>query len=132
MAQIVYDDSINGLTQPYVLVDNGQEIFRHATYSGCERFMSWHGYELSEEVEQPVKLPQVGESYFVGDFLLRCVVIGGEYAAVWDVNYNGFLLGEIRMNWSCFWIHTLSFTEFATPQEAVVGLYESAQELAAA
>ncbi len=51
IAQISYDDSINGLTQPYVVTANGQEIFRHATYAGCERFMQWHGYVLQDEQE---------------------------------------------------------------------------------
>ncbi|MDZ8069043.1 MAG: hypothetical protein RMY64_26095 [Nostoc sp. DedQUE08] len=44
IAQISYDDSINRLTQPYVVTSKGIEIFRHATYAGYERFISWRGY----------------------------------------------------------------------------------------
>ncbi|MHC5826245.1 MAG: hypothetical protein ACYT04_62905, partial [Nostoc sp.] len=78
---------------------------------------------------QPIALPEVGESYFVGDRLLRCIEIGNEYAAVWDVSDNGSVMGEISMDWDCFWTHNLSFATFATPQEAVVDLYESAAAL---
>ena len=53
IAKISYDDdSFNALTQPYVVTANGQEIFRHATYAGCERFMEWHGYELAQDEQE--------------------------------------------------------------------------------
>jgi len=49
IATISYDDSINGLTQPYIVTAGIDEVFRHATYAGCERFMQWHGYVLQDE-----------------------------------------------------------------------------------
>jgi hypothetical protein len=49
IASITYDDSITGLTQPYVVTSGKDEVFRHATYAGCERFIQWHGYVLQDE-----------------------------------------------------------------------------------
>jgi hypothetical protein len=84
--------------------------------------------EESQEM-QPVNLPRVGETHFIGDRLLRCIEIGGEYAAVWDVIKDGLKVGEICMDWMCFWHHTFSFELFATPQEAIASLCESVAEL---
>ncbi|MHC5897207.1 hypothetical protein [Nostoc sp.] len=53
IATISYDDdSCEGLTQPYAVTANGQEVFRHATYAGCERFMQWHGYILAQDEQE--------------------------------------------------------------------------------
>jgi hypothetical protein len=35
------------------------------------------------------------------------------------------LMGEIVMDWNCFWCHNMSFNTFATPQEAVIDLHQS-------
>ncbi|MHC5823388.1 MAG: hypothetical protein ACYT04_48030 [Nostoc sp.] len=51
IAAISYDDSINGLTQPYIVTSGIDEVFRLATYAGCERFIQWHGYVLQDEQE---------------------------------------------------------------------------------
>lgn len=77
--------------------------------------------------EQPIKLPTIGDTHFVGDFLLRCSQVAGEYAAVWEVFDGSVPMGEIKMNWQCFWVHTMSLEVFATPQEAVVDLHASLQ-----
>ncbi|MBD2488976.1 hypothetical protein [Aulosira sp. FACHB-615] len=81
-----------------------------------------------EEAQQPANLPAIGDVHFIDNFLLKCVKVGGEYAVVWDVCDGNNRLGEISMGWDCFWVHALSFTKFATPQEAVANLYESLQE----
>lgn len=78
--------------------------------------------------EQPNNLPKVGDSHFIGEFLLRCSqVYGDEYAAVWEVyDENNALMGEIRMDWTCYWTHTLSQAKkFCTPQQATVDLAET-------
>ncbi|MEH1828235.1 MAG: hypothetical protein V7L22_23360 [Nostoc sp.] len=80
---------------------------------------------LFHDEQQPTNLPKVGDTHFIGDFSLQCAAIGGDYATVWDVRKDGSLLGEIRMDWNCFWCHTMSFSTFATPQEAVIDLHES-------
>jgi hypothetical protein len=86
---------------------------------------------LFHDDPQPVNLPEVGDSHFIGDYLLRCIQVGGEYVTVWDVLLNASLsMGEIRMGWDCLWSHTLTLATFATPQEAVVDLHESALEFA--
>ncbi|MEH1902494.1 MAG: hypothetical protein V7L04_14015 [Nostoc sp.] len=74
-------------------------------------------------------LPQVNDTHLIGDFLLQCVSVGRDYVTVWDVSKDDSLLGEIRMGWDSFWTHTMSFGTFATPQEAVIDLYESLQAL---
>ena len=53
IAKISYDDSITGLTQPYVVTSGRDEVFRHATYAGCDRFIIWHGYVLQDEQAMP-------------------------------------------------------------------------------
>ncbi|MEH2138604.1 hypothetical protein [Nostoc sp.] len=79
--------------------------------------------------EQPANLPVIGNTHFIGSFLLRCAQIGGEYAVVWDVHdENNLMMGEIKMDWNCSWFHTMSLNTFATPQEAVVDLHQSLQE----
>ncbi|MEH1821502.1 MAG: hypothetical protein V7L31_20885 [Nostoc sp.] len=84
-------------------------------------------YLFHSDEEQPTNLPKVDDTtYFIGCFLLRCAQVGGDYAVVWDVHdENNTLMGEIRMGWDCFWSHPMSFDMFATPQEAVINLYES-------
>ena len=53
IAKISYEDeSFQGLTQPYAVISNGIEVFRHATYAGCERFIRWHGYELAQNEQE--------------------------------------------------------------------------------
>lgn len=85
------------------------------------------GNAAIEEDEQSVNLPKVGDSHFIGAYFLRCVSVGGEYAAVWDVSIDGAVMGEIRMDWRCFWSHTMSLSTFTTPQEAIADLYDCLQ-----
>lgn len=79
--------------------------------------------------DEPTNLPKVGDTHFVGSFLLRCSQVGGEYAALWEVFDENVPMGEIKMGWNCFWHHTMSVATFATPQEAVVDLHASLQQL---
>lgn len=79
-------------------------------------------------MEQPINLPNVGETYFAGDFVLRCSQVGGEYAATWEVKQDKQVLGDIRMGWDTFWTHAMSLNIFATPQEATIDLYDSLQK----
>lgn len=82
------------------------------------------------EDEQPIDLPQPGDTHFIGNFLLRCAAVdNGGYAVVWDVEEDDVLLGEIKMDWECLWYHPMALNAFATPQEAVADLYESLHEL---
>ncbi|RCJ20187.1 hypothetical protein A6S26_05545 [Nostoc sp. ATCC 43529] len=84
---------------------------------------------LFHDEQQPANLPQIGDTHFISDFLLRCAQVGGDYATVWDVYKDDSLLGEVRMGWDTFWSHTMTLGTFATPQEAVIDLYESLQAL---
>jgi hypothetical protein len=141
IATITSDDQ--SLTQPWAVKINNIEVHRADTWARCYDYVRSHfkyGTLPSPQPEivddylfhddpQPVKLPAVGESYFVGDRLLRCIEIGADYAATWDVIDDGVTVGEIRMDWQCFWHHTLNFELFATPQEAIVDLIKSASEL---
>ncbi|MBN3951904.1 MAG: hypothetical protein HWQ38_37760 [Nostoc sp. NMS7] len=126
------------LTQPWVVKIGGVEVHRRNTWALAYDYVRHHSKHHTLPIAaptypafepQPIALPKVGESHFVGDFLLRCIEVGGEYAAVWDVVDQGVPMGEISMNWDCFWTHNLSLGLFATPQEAVVDLCESAWAL---
>lgn len=86
-----------------------------------------------QPVEQPVDLPHIGDTYFIDNFLLRCVQLGGgEYATIWDVFDGNVQMGRVFMDWRCLWTHNMSLKTFATPQEATIDLYKSARELIAA
>jgi hypothetical protein len=146
VATITSDDD---LTQPWRVLINSIEVHRAATWARCYDYVRSHAKygtlpnpqpELVDDYlfhndPQPVKLPAVGDSHFIGDRLLRCIKINEDYAAVWDVISNAATVGEIKMDWQCNWHHTLSFELFATPQEAMpaavnyASLCESATEL---
>lgn len=137
IASIEQDDN---LTQPWVVQINGVEIFRADTWAKCFHYVCWHYKQGTLPIpsepaddylhhdDQPIKLPQVGESHFIGAYFLRCVAVSGEYAAVWDVSVDGAVMGEIRMGWNTLWTHTLSFEAFAIPQEAIADLHDSLQK----
>ncbi|MBH8566760.1 hypothetical protein I8748_32190 [Nostoc sp. CENA67] len=76
--------------------------------------------------EQPNNLPKVGDSYFIGEFLLRCSQVGGDdYAVIWDVYDENNAISQIRMDWTCYWTHPLSQAKFCTPQQATIDLAET-------
>ena len=52
VAVIDYDDSLDGLTQPYIIVVNGVLIHRTATYAQAERFCNFQGYQISDAQQQ--------------------------------------------------------------------------------
>lgn len=80
--------------------------------------------------EQPANLPQVNDTHLIGNFLLRCIEVGSvDYVTVWNVSTDGKIDGEIKMDWHCFWHNSTSLATFATPQEAVIDLYDSLQKL---
>lgn len=52
VAVIDYDDSLDGLTQPYIIVVNGVLIHRTASYAQAERFCQLQGYDISDAQQQ--------------------------------------------------------------------------------
>lgn len=138
VATITSDDD---LTQPWVVKINGVEIHRRGTWALAYDYVRTHakyGTLPSPQADEVVddylfhdepQLTSVGDSHFIGSNLLRCIEVRTEYVTVWDVIKDGVTVGEISMDWDCFWTHTLSFESFATPQEAVASLCESAAEL---
>ncbi|ACC81188.1 hypothetical protein [Nostoc punctiforme] len=128
------------LTQPWVVKIEGVEVHRNATWARCYDYVRWHYKQGTLPSPQPEQVddylfhedlpadnqPKVGDSHFIGNYLLRCIQVGGDYVAAWNVLDDGIPMGEIKMTWQCFWEHNQSFTTFATPQEAVADLHESA------
>lgn len=51
-AVIDYDDSIDGLTQPYTITVNGLFINRTGTYAQAERFCNLQGYKIADVQDQ--------------------------------------------------------------------------------
>lgn len=143
IASIVSDD--NG-TQPYAVWVGDVEIHRTNSWAKCFNYVCWHykngtlpqapaqdDYLFHDEQnKQPTGMPSVGDTHFIGLFLLRCVSVGNEFATVWDVFDGTRRLGKIKMDWNCVWHHTMTFTTFATAREAIVDLFDSLQELVAA
>ena len=52
VAIIDYDDSLDGLTQPYIIVVKGVLIHRTATYAQAERFCQFQGYNILDAQQQ--------------------------------------------------------------------------------
>jgi hypothetical protein len=52
VAIIDYDDSLDGLTEPYIIVVKGVLIHRTATYAQAERFCQFQGYQVSDVQQQ--------------------------------------------------------------------------------
>jgi hypothetical protein len=52
VAIIDYDDSLDGLTEPYIIVVKGVLIHRTATYAQAERFCQFQGYQVSNVQQQ--------------------------------------------------------------------------------
>ncbi|MFN6559985.1 MAG: hypothetical protein RMY28_009275 [Nostoc sp. ChiSLP01] len=137
IASITIDES--HLTQPWVVKIDGVEVHRNGTWAQCYNYVRWHhkngtlaapatdDYLFHEDIQPTIKLPKVGDTYSTSGFVLRCIQVAGDYATVWNVYSNG-LLGEIKMDYHCFWHHTLTFELFSTPQEAIADLYSSLQE----
>jgi hypothetical protein len=46
------DDSLDGLTEPYIIVVKGVLIHRTATYAQAERFCNFQGYQISDAQQQ--------------------------------------------------------------------------------
>ncbi|WP_414755601.1 hypothetical protein [Anabaena sp. CCY 9910] len=101
---------------------------QHATTQGCINSMEEVEQEQVDDYLFHDDPPKVGDTHLIGDFALVCKEVAGEYAAVWEVRQGKQVLGDIRMDWQCFWTHTMSLTTFSTPQEATVDLHESLQK----
>ena len=52
VAVIDFDDTIDGLTEPYIIVVKGVLIHRTATYAQAERFCQFQGYQVSDVQQQ--------------------------------------------------------------------------------
>jgi hypothetical protein len=52
VAVIDFDDSLDGLTEPYIIVVKGVLIHRTATYAQAERFCQFQGYQISDAQQQ--------------------------------------------------------------------------------
>ena len=52
VAVIDFDDSLDGLTQPYIIVVKGVLIHRTATYAQAERFCNFQGYDILDAQQQ--------------------------------------------------------------------------------
>ena len=52
VAIIDYDDSLDGLTEPYIIVVKGVLIHRTATYAQAERFCQFQGYDILDAQQQ--------------------------------------------------------------------------------
>ena len=52
VAVIDFDDTIDGLTEPYIIVVKGVLIHRTATYAQAERFCQFQGYDISDVQQQ--------------------------------------------------------------------------------
>lgn len=52
VAVIDFDDSLDGLTEPYIIVVKGVLIHRTATYAQAERFCNFQGYDILDAQQQ--------------------------------------------------------------------------------
>ena len=50
--EIKYQESQDNITQPWVLLVSGKEVFRANTYSKCERHLAWKDYQKDSRSER--------------------------------------------------------------------------------
>lgn len=77
--------------------------------------------------DDPVPLPtqtsQVGDVVVLAEYILRCTIVGGSHAVVWDVFEGNRLIDRIYFGWDCKWRRSLSYTpHFDSIQEAIADL----------
>ncbi|MCC5640585.1 hypothetical protein LC593_33095 [Nostoc sp. CHAB 5844] len=84
IAYIVYDYS-DFVTQRWVVMVAGEEVFRHNTQAWCFRFISWHYKDGTLNPQSSADIPEVP---FISEvcFYDQEALIGGELVAT--VNYN--------------------------------------------
>ena len=126
IAKISYEDeSFQGLTQPYAVISNGIEVFRHATYAGCERFIRWHGYTLLDEQE-------IAQLEFEQHIEQQAAVIAPEievdsvqdevFGTLYRVWNSYHFLGSFYQSWDGRWVAQPCNFEFHprlnTPEQA--------------
>lgn len=75
-AAIDYDDSLDGLTQPYIITVYGVLIHRTATYAQAERFCQYQGYQIIDVHEQAQSeladyTEEQAEEYQIDDYLFH-------------------------------------------------------------
>ena len=72
VAVIDYDDSLDGLTQQYIIIVNGVLIHRTATYAQAERFCQFQGYQVSDAQSELIEYMEAQvEDIQIDDYLFH-------------------------------------------------------------
>jgi hypothetical protein len=76
VAAIDFDDSLDGLTQPYTITVNHALIHRTSTYAQAERFCQYQGYKIVDAQEQAQSelveyIEEQAEEYQIDDYLFH-------------------------------------------------------------
>lgn len=99
VAYIAYDYD-EFVTQPWVVMVNGEEKFRHTTVARCQRFIEWHHQDGTLNPQTETEIPEAptileisfyDQEAFVGDELVASISYDhGNYQNLyWRVMING-------------------------------------------
>jgi hypothetical protein len=127
---LVADIWFNG--KNWVVMQGDRQIYQDTDYGQVVDFIRHHHQrETFLELPSPIgRLPAIGDTFLIGNYLLRCIELcTSEYAVAWDVYDGNYSIGEIMMNYNGFWRNSQGLSTFASPQEAVLDLVEHIQSI---
>ncbi len=102
VASISHDD--NHLTQRWVVMVNGKEIFRANTLMRCDRFICTHYKDGSLPVEEKEATPSTTENRIMAHIFNECQNYGFEILNDGIYNNNGVKLGQVGCTDGNWWV----------------------------
>jgi hypothetical protein len=102
VASISYDD--NHLTQRWVVMVNGKELFRANTLMRCDRFICTHYKDGSLPVQEQEVTPCTTENQIMAHIFNECQNYGFEILDDGIYNNNGVKLGQVGCTDGNWWV----------------------------
>jgi hypothetical protein len=102
VASITHDD--DHLTQPWVVIVNGNEVFRANTLMRCDRFICTHYKDGSLPVQDKEATPPTTENQIMAHIFNECQNYGFEILNDGIYNNNGVKLGQVGCTNGDWWV----------------------------
>jgi hypothetical protein len=94
----------NHLTQPWVVMVNGKEVFRANTLMRCDRFICTHYKDGSLPVQEKEATPPTTENQIMAHIFNECQNYGFEILDDGIYNNNGVKLGQVGCTEGNWWV----------------------------
>ena len=102
IASISHDD--NHLTQRWVVMVNGKEVFRANTLMRCDRFICTHYKDGTLPVQEQLATPCTTENQIMAHIFNECQNYGFEILDDGIYNNNGVKLGQVGCTEGNWWV----------------------------